>query len=553
MVSKKKNFNLKSEIKKLENKIHKKSHKKTCKNRYNKLDGDLDGGGFFSGIKKYSKMFIPKKKASIATAKLSVKKFKATATGVRKGFLGKTIGFKKSKVMGSDGQILSKTWSRRNRGKNLIRMNYKSTTQMTRNVKYMKSRLQTKQQKLYQLENRLGHETHKFEAKYSRKLNKYTDELKNGIDKKREALMRKFPGEVNKGKVEALMVKHTTNLTKRHNIKMKKLELIKETFKNKTKFLEQKILNKNRTLKKMSDKYGARITKFEGKMKNKLDKSEALFKKGTSRSCINSGIRNCKDVLELCHKGSPNLQQVSDCMTNKGAIGFSPQDIQKNMRKPNFFAGPFKRARLRRRTAKLDSRQELSRELASVKGVHADSYKQGYAGEFKSLEKQHGSVVKDLETAPLKTPALSKETRGIENKYIGAQTQYKGQFIDRLKKNKTDETISSPLRLPFGSQVSPNLSNHGITTIPPPPPMPPPMKQQRVFRPKNPSNKGYSEWKKTKQENEIFNNQFRPFNVAAYTKKRGSSSQVLENRQLVNTSFLELKKPRNFPFLKQVP
>ena len=95
-------------------------------------------------------MFVPKKKASIATAKLSVKKFRVSASGAKKWFLGRTFGLKKSKVMGPDGKMVSKTWSRRNRGKNLVRMNYKSTTQMTRNVKYMKSRLQTKQQKLYQ-------------------------------------------------------------------------------------------------------------------------------------------------------------------------------------------------------------------------------------------------------------------------------------------------------------------------------------------------------------------------------------------------------------------
>jgi hypothetical protein len=222
MVSKKKNSNLKSKIKKI--------YKKTYKN-HNKLDG----GGFFSTIKGYTQLGVAETKSSVAAAELSVQKFKVASTGARKGILGKTFGLKKTKIMEQDGKIISKTWNRGERGKNFIKSNYKSTSQITQNVKYMKARLQTKKKKLIKLENRLGHEINKFETKYSKKLIKYENELTTGIENKQKALIKKYGG--NTEKVDTLLEKYKNNVKKRHAIKMKKLDLRQKTFKKKVSFL----------------------------------------------------------------------------------------------------------------------------------------------------------------------------------------------------------------------------------------------------------------------------------------------------------------------------
>ena len=243
MVSKKKNSNLKPEIQKLEKKTYKKLDKKTHKNNHKKDYNKLDGGGFFSAIKGYAQFGVAKGKYGIDSTKLSVEKLKIASTASKKGFLGKTFGLKKTKIMDKQGSIISKTLNRQERGKNFIRSNYKSTSQMTQNVKYMKARLQTKQQKLYQLENRLGHEKHKFEAKYSKKLNKYNDELTIGVAKKKEELRKKY-AETNPEKVDELLKKHKENLLKRHTMKIKKLDLKYETFKKKALFLKRRIEKK---------------------------------------------------------------------------------------------------------------------------------------------------------------------------------------------------------------------------------------------------------------------------------------------------------------------
>ena len=457
MVSKKKNSNSnwKLEIKKLEKKTN-----KTHKKNYNKLYGSLDGGGFFSSIKQYGQLGVAKKKSSVAAAQLSVKKLKVASTGAKKGFLGKTFGLKKTKVMGKDGQIVSKTWNRADKGKNLIRRNYKSTSQMTQNVKYMKSRLQTKQQKLYKLENRLGHETHKFEAKYSKKLNKYTDELTQGVVKKEAALVKKY-GQ-NNPKVADLLSKHKANLTKRHTMKIKKLAFKKKTFENKALFLEKRIANKKKTLGKMSKKYGKRIHKFDAKMGKKLKESEELFKKGSSKACVKSGISNCHGELEKCKVKSTDLNALSQCMTQQGAIGFSPENIKKNMQKPNFFDGPFKRARLRRRAAKIDSRRELSRELDQVKGHREVSkkYEQPYIQEYNKLTGKQIKVDKHLKEKNVKTRALSQETNKLENKYINKQREI---GMTPMQKFKTDKFKNTP-RPHFAASTP---------SVPPPPPAPP--------------------------------------------------------------------------------
>ena len=152
--------------------------------------------------------------------------------------------------------------------------------------------------------------------------------------------------------------------------------------------------------------------------------------------------------LEKCQKKQLSLEGLHKCMGHNFA--FSPENIKKNMQKPNFFDGPFKRARLRRRTAKIDSRRELSKELDNVKNQHSISkeYQHEYTREYAKLigKKKKGDKY-------LRDKYFDDNIKNLESKY----SKEKEKIID-MGKYELERPVQLSRPLPAPPTVRPTVT-----------------------------------------------------------------------------------------------